>query len=153
MTAWIVGHTDRFCSAVSHRGVYNLLSFTGTMIEPLLRGPCAGTGTEPCSAFERLPVATSDAGEHPCTRYPSSGKLAVRLLMLQQPRQLGNVGGDPPRLVAGEQIGRADMGYRGLISSASIMRRRSAKACTFPSAGAMTFSARVASSGSSPSYR
>ncbi|MBZ0289830.1 MAG: prolyl oligopeptidase family serine peptidase, partial [Anaerolineae bacterium] len=30
MTAWIVGHTDRFAAAVSHRGVYNLLSFTGT---------------------------------------------------------------------------------------------------------------------------
>ncbi len=30
MTAWIVGHTDRFASAVAHRGVYNLLSFTGT---------------------------------------------------------------------------------------------------------------------------
>ncbi|HEX2908195.1 MAG TPA: S9 family peptidase [Phototrophicaceae bacterium] len=30
MTAWLVGHTDRFKAAVSHRGVYNLLSFTGT---------------------------------------------------------------------------------------------------------------------------
>lgn len=30
MTAWLVGHTDRFAAAVAHRGVYNLLSFTGT---------------------------------------------------------------------------------------------------------------------------
>lgn len=30
MTAWIVGHTDRFAAAMAHRGVYNLLSFTGT---------------------------------------------------------------------------------------------------------------------------
>jgi hypothetical protein len=43
--------------------------------------------------------------------------------------------------------------YRGLISSASIMHRRSSNAFTFPSAGAMTFSASVASNGSSPSYR
>ena len=39
----------------------------------------------------------------------------------------------------------------GLVSSASIARRRSAKAFTFASAGAMTFSAMLASSGSSPS--
>ncbi|NWG16797.1 MAG: S9 family peptidase [Chloroflexi bacterium] len=30
MVAWIVGHTDRFRAAVAQRGVYNLLSFTGT---------------------------------------------------------------------------------------------------------------------------
>jgi dipeptidyl aminopeptidase/acylaminoacyl peptidase len=29
MTAWIVGHTDRFAAAVSQRGVYNLISFYG----------------------------------------------------------------------------------------------------------------------------
>lgn len=36
MTAWIVGHTNRFVSAVSIRGVYNLLSFYGTSDVPLL---------------------------------------------------------------------------------------------------------------------
>jgi dipeptidyl aminopeptidase/acylaminoacyl peptidase len=30
MTAWIVGHTDRFASAASLRGVYNMLGFPGT---------------------------------------------------------------------------------------------------------------------------
>jgi dipeptidyl aminopeptidase/acylaminoacyl peptidase len=30
MTAWIVGHTDRFAAAAAQRGVYNLLSFSGT---------------------------------------------------------------------------------------------------------------------------
>jgi dipeptidyl aminopeptidase/acylaminoacyl peptidase len=30
MTAWIIGHTDRFACAFSARGVYNLISFTGT---------------------------------------------------------------------------------------------------------------------------
>jgi hypothetical protein len=35
---------------------------------PLLRGPCAGTGTEPCSAFERLPVATRLQGNTRRTR-------------------------------------------------------------------------------------
>ncbi|MFZ5918792.1 MAG: S9 family peptidase [Chloroflexota bacterium] len=30
MTAWLIGHDDRFKAAVSQRGVYNLISFTGT---------------------------------------------------------------------------------------------------------------------------
>ncbi len=30
MTAWITGHSDRFIAAVAQRGVYSLLSFTGT---------------------------------------------------------------------------------------------------------------------------
>ncbi len=36
MTAWIVGHTDRFATAVSQRGVYNLVSFYGTSDVPIL---------------------------------------------------------------------------------------------------------------------
>ena len=36
MTAWIIGHTDRFKAAVSQRGVYNLSSFYGTSDVPLL---------------------------------------------------------------------------------------------------------------------
>ncbi|GAB4510129.1 MAG: S9 family peptidase [Anaerolineae bacterium] len=36
MTAWIVGHTDRFVSAVTQRGVYNLISFYGTSDVPSL---------------------------------------------------------------------------------------------------------------------
>lgn len=36
MTAWVVGHTDRFAAAVTQRGVYNLLSFYGTSDVPLL---------------------------------------------------------------------------------------------------------------------
>ncbi len=35
MTAWIVGHSDRFSAAVSHRGVYNLVSFYGVTDIPL----------------------------------------------------------------------------------------------------------------------
>jgi dipeptidyl aminopeptidase/acylaminoacyl peptidase len=35
MTAWIIGHTDRFCAAVSQRGVYNLLSVRNTSDVPL----------------------------------------------------------------------------------------------------------------------
>jgi dipeptidyl aminopeptidase/acylaminoacyl peptidase len=30
LTAWIVGHTDRFACAIAERGVYNLVSFGGT---------------------------------------------------------------------------------------------------------------------------
>lgn len=36
MTAWIVGHTQRFAAAVSQRGVYNLSSFYGTSDIPML---------------------------------------------------------------------------------------------------------------------
>lgn len=36
MTAWIVGHTDRFAAAFSQRGVYNLISFYGTSDIPFL---------------------------------------------------------------------------------------------------------------------
>lgn len=36
MTAWIVGHTNRFASAVTQRGVYNLISFYGTSDVPSL---------------------------------------------------------------------------------------------------------------------
>lgn len=36
MTAWIIGHTDRFKSAVSQRGVYNINSFYGTSDIPVL---------------------------------------------------------------------------------------------------------------------
>ncbi len=36
MTAWIITHSDRFKSAVSQRGVYNISSFYGTSDVPLL---------------------------------------------------------------------------------------------------------------------
>lgn len=36
MTSWIVGHSDRFASAVTQRGVYNLSSFYGTSDIPIL---------------------------------------------------------------------------------------------------------------------
>ena len=36
MTAWIIGHSDRFKAAVSQRGVYNISSFYGTSDVPLL---------------------------------------------------------------------------------------------------------------------
>ncbi len=35
MTAWIIGHTDRFAAAVSQRGVYNLMSMYGVTDIPL----------------------------------------------------------------------------------------------------------------------
>jgi dipeptidyl aminopeptidase/acylaminoacyl peptidase len=36
MTAWVVGHTDRFACAVTQRGVYNMSSFYGTSDVPKL---------------------------------------------------------------------------------------------------------------------
>ncbi len=36
LTTWIVGHTGRFASAVTQRGVYNLSSFYGTSDVPIL---------------------------------------------------------------------------------------------------------------------
>ena len=45
MTAWIIGHTDRFASAVPQRGVYNISSFYGTSDVPRLMS--AEFDTEP----------------------------------------------------------------------------------------------------------
>ncbi|MFP4323856.1 MAG: prolyl oligopeptidase family serine peptidase, partial [Anaerolineales bacterium] len=36
LTAWIIGHSDRFAAAVAQRGVYNLLNFYGTSDVPIL---------------------------------------------------------------------------------------------------------------------
>jgi dipeptidyl aminopeptidase/acylaminoacyl peptidase len=36
MTAWIIGHTDRFSAAVAQRGVYDLISFYSTSDIPRL---------------------------------------------------------------------------------------------------------------------
>ncbi len=36
LTTWIISHTNRFCTAVSQRGVYNLVSFYGTSDVPSL---------------------------------------------------------------------------------------------------------------------
>ncbi|MDQ7036460.1 MAG: S9 family peptidase [Anaerolineae bacterium] len=36
MTAWIIGNSERFASAVSQRGVYNIASFYGTSDVPIL---------------------------------------------------------------------------------------------------------------------
>ncbi|MBN1284666.1 MAG: S9 family peptidase [Anaerolineae bacterium] len=35
MTAWVIGHTDRFAAAVSQRGVYNMFSMFGTTDIPI----------------------------------------------------------------------------------------------------------------------
>lgn len=51
MTAWIVGHTDRFKSAVSQRGVYNLSSFYGTSDVPILISN--EFDSEPWDGFEK----------------------------------------------------------------------------------------------------
>jgi dipeptidyl aminopeptidase/acylaminoacyl peptidase len=36
MTSWVIGHDQRFKAAVAQRGVYDLLSFTGTTDVPRL---------------------------------------------------------------------------------------------------------------------
>lgn len=52
MTAWIVGHDQRFAAAVSQRGVYHLSSFFGTSDMPeLIEGEF---DTWPWKAYERL---------------------------------------------------------------------------------------------------
>jgi len=52
MTAWIIGHTDRFISAVAQRGVYNLSSFYGTSDVPSLIS--LEFDTEPWENHEKL---------------------------------------------------------------------------------------------------
>jgi dipeptidyl aminopeptidase/acylaminoacyl peptidase len=52
MTAWIVGHSDRFKSAVSQRGVYNIASFYGTSDVPVLMSN--EFDAEPWEDFDKL---------------------------------------------------------------------------------------------------
>ena len=52
MTAWIIGHTDRFKSAVSQRGVYNIASFYGTSDIPVLMSN--EFDAEPWEDFDKL---------------------------------------------------------------------------------------------------
>ncbi|MBZ0294655.1 MAG: S9 family peptidase [Anaerolineae bacterium] len=59
MTAWIVGHTDRFKAAASQRGVYNLLGFFGTTDIPLFLGDEFGLlpWDDPMKLWEHSPLA------------------------------------------------------------------------------------------------
>lgn len=52
MTGWIVGNSDRFASAVSQRGVYNISSFYGTSDVPILMS--AEFEAEPWEAPEKF---------------------------------------------------------------------------------------------------
>lgn len=62
MTAWIVGHSDRFRAAVAQRGVYNLLSFYGVTDIPLfLSDQFDGTPTQdPELLWRHSPLAHAD---------------------------------------------------------------------------------------------
>ena len=62
MTAWIVGHTDRFATAVSQRGVYNLMSFYGATDIPLfLVDQYEATPTQdPTRLWQQSPLAYAD---------------------------------------------------------------------------------------------
>ena len=62
MTAWIVGHTDRFAAAVSQRGVYNLISFYGaTDIPQFLVEQYDARPTEDHNRlWEQSPIAYAD---------------------------------------------------------------------------------------------
>ncbi len=62
MTVWIVGHTNRFVSAVAQRGVYNLLGFPGvTDIPSFIENEFgAEPWQNPLFLWERSPVAYAD---------------------------------------------------------------------------------------------
>jgi dipeptidyl aminopeptidase/acylaminoacyl peptidase len=59
MTAWVVGHTDRFAAAFAQRGVYNLVSFYGTTDIPSLVTDEMGVEPweDPQKLWECSPVA------------------------------------------------------------------------------------------------
>jgi dipeptidyl aminopeptidase/acylaminoacyl peptidase len=64
MTGWMVGHTDRFTSAVAQRGVYDLLGFYGSTdgAFKLVEGDWGTTPTdEPALLWDRSPAAHADA--------------------------------------------------------------------------------------------
>ena len=84
------------------------------MKHSLLRGRVQEPELNLVAPLNACPLPPRMQGNHPCTRYssPHTRRLnrhrgsPVRLLMLQQPWQLRNVGGDAPRLVAGEEMRR-----------------------------------------------
>jgi dipeptidyl aminopeptidase/acylaminoacyl peptidase len=59
MTAWIVGHTDRFACALSARGVYNFMSFNGTTDIPAFNTDKMGVDiwNDPMKLWEWSPLA------------------------------------------------------------------------------------------------
>ena len=63
MTAWIIGHSDRFAAAVAQRGVYNLVSFYGVTDIPLfLTDQYDATPLEdPTRLWQQSPLAYADA--------------------------------------------------------------------------------------------
>ena len=67
MTAWLVGHTDRFRGAVAQRGVYDLASFYGsTDAFKLVEGDFDTTPWEsPAFLWSQSPVAHVDSVETP----------------------------------------------------------------------------------------
>jgi dipeptidyl aminopeptidase/acylaminoacyl peptidase len=62
MTAWIIGHSDRFTAAVAQRGVYNLMSFYGVTDIPLfLTDQYDATPIEdPTRLWQQSPLAYAD---------------------------------------------------------------------------------------------
>lgn len=62
MTAWIVGHTDRFAAAVTQRGVYNLISFYGATDIPqfLVEQYDARPTEDPTRLWQQSPIAYAD---------------------------------------------------------------------------------------------
>lgn len=62
MTAWIVGHTDRFAAAVSQRGVYNLVSFYGVTDIPWFIRDLFDTTPmqDPVTLWNKSPIAYAD---------------------------------------------------------------------------------------------
>ncbi|WP_159903863.1 S9 family peptidase [Salinirussus salinus] len=68
MTAWLVGHTDRFTAAVSQRGVYDLTGFYGStdMAYKLVEGDFDAVPWEDADfLWEQSPVSSADAVETP----------------------------------------------------------------------------------------
>ncbi|MFB6192192.1 MAG: prolyl oligopeptidase family serine peptidase [Haloarculaceae archaeon] len=68
MTAWLVGHTDRFAGAVTQRGVYDLASFYGSTdaAYKLVEGDFDTVPeAEPAFLFEQSPVSAAGDVETP----------------------------------------------------------------------------------------
>ena len=84
------------------------------MKHSLLRGRVQEPELNLVAPLNACPLPPRMQGNHPCTRYssPHTRRLnrhrgsPVRLLMLQQPWQLRNVGGNASGLVAGEELRR-----------------------------------------------
>jgi dipeptidyl aminopeptidase/acylaminoacyl peptidase len=102
MTAWLIGHTDRFAGAVAQRGVYELSSFYGSTdgAYKLVEGDFdAVPWEEPEFLWERSPATHAPEGATPTLLLHAEGDYRVPICNAELLHRFLRKGGGDTRLV------------------------------------------------------